>query len=99
MGPKPGRAYESDGAGLYVRKGKLVDVGRIIGSGRFQGPIVHCFEGAAVLAQHAPGRVNLCQSDVFERTYIGEDGSACHVADLPVGFTVHPLGTDCRIST
>ena len=91
----PGRVYDSEGAGLYLREGKTVEAVRIVGDGLFQGPVVHAFEGEAVLIRHAPGKVNLCQADVFERTYFFEDGSPARVSELPVGFTCdnHALGT------
>lgn len=81
-----GTTYGDDGAGLYVREGKAVDAVRIVGAGRFQCPVVHAFEGDAVLVRHGTGEVNLCQSDVFERTYLLEDGSPAQVEDLPVGL-------------
>ena len=87
---KEGQSYDTDGAGLYLREGKLVEVVRIVGTGFFQGPVDHAFSKSAVLVRHGPGKVNLCQPKVFENTYVMEDGTPAKVDDLPVGFDMTP---------
>lgn len=86
---KAGRHYDADGAGLYDRVGSPVEAVRILGSGRFQGPTVHSFDGDAVIIRHSANKVNLCQSDVFDRTYLTAGGLLITAEDLPVGLDIH----------